>query len=394
MTPTRTPDGARTADYDYALPPGRIATHPADRRDASRLLVVDRSAGAFLDRRFPDLVEWFEPGDLLVVNESRVLPARLRGHRATGGRVELLLLAPATDGHGLTGEIWTALIRPGRKLRAGDRVTIPRPGSPPVPHPAREDGARAARAGGAGREVTAAAALEVTVVDDPHERGVRRVRFAPGCDALAALSTFGELPLPPYLERDAEPADRERYQTVYARVPGSVAAPTAGLHFTDAVLRTLADRGVERAAVTLHVGAGTFRPVEVADPADHVMHAEVYEVPASTAEAVARCRERGGAVWAVGTTVVRTLESVAVEGGGVRAGSGSTRLFLHPPARPAVVDGLLTNFHLPRSTLMMLVATVIGYERTMRAYAAAVDRGYRFYSYGDAMLIPPNRSAR
>lgn len=364
-TSDRAPDGTRTSDYAYDLPEGRIARHPAARRDGSRLLVVDRARDDFEHRAFPELVAWFEPGDLLVVNESRVLPARMRARRATGGAVEILLLAPEAVEGERHGEAWTALLRPGRKLRAGEVVTV--------------------EAGETDET------LEVEVVDDPHAEGVRTVRFPSGVDVVEALGRFGELPLPPYLERDAEPEDRERYQTVYARVPGSVAAPTAGLHFTDEVLASLEAKGVARAAVTLHVGVGTFRPVEVEDPDAHVMHTEVYHVPEATAEAVRDCRARGGAVWAVGTTVVRTLESVVDEAGVVRAGSGTTDLFLHPPKRLEVIDGLLTNFHLPRSTLMMLVACVAGYDRTMRAYDAAVAQGYRFYSYGDAMLIPPVR---
>ncbi len=383
------PDGSRVSDYEYELPEARIARHPATRRDGSRLLVVDRGRDRLHHRDFPDLLEWFEPGDLLVVNESRVLPARLRGRRATGGKVEALLLAPDDRPGGgaeepggrpgpTHGAVWTALLRPGRKLRAGDVITASAPDVTgcDAPPPA-SDGATP---------------LEITVLDEPHAEAVRRVRFPAGTDPVEALRRWGEIPLPPYLARDAEPEDRERYQTVYARVPGSVAAPTAGLHFTDALLERLADAGVARAEVTLHVGAGTFRPVEVDDPADHTMHTEVFHVPDVTAAAVAACRDRGGAVWAVGTTVVRTLESVAVEGGRVRAGSGSTDLFLHPPKRLRVVDGLLTNFHLPRSTLMMLVAAVAGYERTMAAYREAVAEGYRFYSYGDAMLIPPARA--
>lgn len=382
----RVPDGSRTADYEYELPEGRIARHPAERRDGSRLLVVDRAGDAILHRDFPDLLAWFRPGDLLVVNESRVLPARLRGRRATGGKVEALLLSPEDGGppEAAVGPgadpgparpdraVWTALLRPGRKLRSGDVITVPPPD----------------RTGDSGPSPDA---LELTVDDDPHAEGVRRVRFPAGIDPVEALRTYGEIPLPPYLERDPEPEDHERYQTVYARVPGSVAAPTAGLHFTDDLLERLGAAGVERATVTLHVGVGTFRPVDVDDPAEHTMHTEVYHVPEETAAAVAACRARNGAVWAVGTTVVRTLESVADEEGRVRAGSGATDLFLHPPKRLRVVDGLLTNFHLPRSTLMMLVATVAGYERTMTAYGEAVAEGYRFYSYGDAMLIPPVR---
>jgi len=390
----RVPDGSRTSDYDYDLPEGRIARHPTSRRDGSRLLVVDRAGDRFLHRDFPDLVEWFEPGDLLVVNESRVLPARLHARRSTGGRVEALLLTPdgaSGSGSGTArgpeggsdgeGSVWTALLRPGRKLRAGEYVTV-------EPAPTASD----AFDPDAGSDPDATP-LQLEVVDDPHAEGVRRVRFPPGLDPVEVMQAHGEMPLPPYLGRDAEPEDADRYQTVYARVPGSVAAPTAGLHFTDDVFDRLERAGVQRAEVTLHVGVGTFRPVEVEDPSEHRMHTEVYHVPEETAAAVAACRARGGAVWAVGTTVVRTLESVATADRGVRAGSGATQLFLHPPGTLRVVDGLLTNFHLPRSTLMMLVATVAGYDRTMAAYAAAVAEGYRFYSYGDAMLIPPVRTS-
>jgi len=393
----RVPDGSRTSDYDYDLPEGRIARHPAARRDGSRLLVVDRARDEFLHCDFPDLVEWFAPGDLLVVNESRVLPARLHARRSTGGRVEALLLAPeetSAEGSGTAnaspddssgeGAVWTALLRPGRKLRAGERVTLERASA--------EAAADARGPDGTASEDGEAPGVELEIVDDPHAEGVRRVRFPPGADPVEVMRSYGEIPLPPYLDRDAEPEDADRYQTVYARVPGSVAAPTAGLHFTDDVLDRLERAGVERAAVTLHVGVGTFRPVEVEDPTEHRMHTEVYHVPEETAAAVAACRARGGAVWAVGTTVVRTLESVADGRRGVRAGSGATQLFLHPPGELEVVDGLVTNFHLPRSTLMMLVATVAGYDRTMAAYRAAVSENYRFYSYGDAMLIPPVRT--
>jgi S-adenosylmethionine:tRNA ribosyltransferase-isomerase len=235
------------------------------------------------------------------------------------------------------------------------------------------------------------------VVEVGPSLSVRIVGGAPGGGRVVELDTplgvpealerYGHVPLPPYLERDDIPADRERYQTVYARTPGSVAAPTAGLHFTPALLRALEHRGVRRAAVTLHVGPGTFRPVEVDDPAHHEMHAELYDVPEATAEAVAEARARGGRIWAVGTTVVRTLESAVAENGDVRAGPGSTRLFIRPPYRFHAVDALVTNFHLPRSTLLMLVAAFGGYDPVLSAYAEAVREGYRFYSYGDAMAL-------
>ncbi len=365
------PDLTRASSYDYALPPELVARYPAERRDASRLLVVrpgDPAAGPgaapvpFEHRTFADLPEYLRPGDLLVLNESRVLPVRLLGTKPTGARCEVLLLRPVDD----TLLLWEALVRPGSKLKPGRRVIVS-PGAFEVAVEAGlPDGGRIVRLEGAPGE-------------------------APEGGVDAALARHGRIPLPPYLERDEEPLDRERYQTVYARAPGSVAAPTAGLHFTAELLRRIEAAGVGLARVTLHVGPGTFRPVEVEDISGHVMHAERWEVPPEAAAAIARTRARGGRVWAVGTTVVRTLESAAegAEGGLVRPGSGETRLFLHPGVPFRVVDGLVTNFHLPRSTLLMLVAAMAGYERTMAAYAEAVREGYRFYSYGDAMLIGP-----
>jgi S-adenosylmethionine:tRNA ribosyltransferase-isomerase len=375
----RFPDGSRVADYDYELPDGRVARYPAERRDESRLLVLDPSGGtdAALDLRhlhFSDVVSLFRAGDLVVVNESRVLPARLRGRKPTGARAEVLLLRPWAGG-AQTGEdtglvsqqapapvdsdprLWEALVRPGGKLKPGRRVVV-------------------------------ADDLEVEVVDSAPGGG-RVVRIVSPLPVEEALERYGEMPLPPYLDRDAEALDRERYQTVYARVPGSVAAPTAGLHFTPDLLERLERAGVRRTAVTLHVGIGTFRPVEVEDPAEHELHHEWYEVPPDAAAAVRECRERGGRVWAVGTTAVRTLEAAAQDDGTLRAGSGSTDLFIRPPYRFRVVQGLITNFHLPRSTLLMLVAALAGYDRTMAAYHAAVRERYRFYSYGDAMAVLP-----
>jgi len=315
--------------------------------------------------------ELLRPGDLLVLNESRVLPTRLLGRKPTGAPAEILLLRPWVGGReeggpagaeeveaaSASATLWEALVRPGSKLKPGRRVLV-------------DD------------------ELAVDIVDSVAGGG-RLVRLDTPLPTAEALERYGHVPLPPYLDREDEALDRERYQTVYARRPGSIAAPTAGLHFTEALLDRLEEGGVERAEVTLHVGVGTFRPVEADDPAQHEMHAELYSVPPGTARAVERTRERGGRVWAVGTTVVRTLETVAVGEGRIGAGSGSTELFIHPPFDFRVVDGLLTNFHLPRSTLLMLVAAFAGYERTMKAYAEAVREGYRFYSYGDAMAIPP-----
>lgn len=344
----------RTSDFDYALPRERIASHPRDRRDESRLLVLHRDGGAIEHRRFRDLPEYLPAGDALVLNETRVIPARLRGRKTTGARAEILLLHPlAAERPGADDRLWTAIVRPGGKLRAGAAVRI-------------------------------ADDLALTVVETlPDGRRVVRVEAD---DPTAALRRHGEMPLPPYIERPVERADAERYQTVYARSDGSVAAPTAGLHFTDAMLRDLEDR-MEIVRLVLHIGVGTFRPVDVEDPSEHPMHAERYAVPVEAARRLADVRSRGGSTWAVGTTVVRTLESVAGEEGGVAAGSGWTSLFIRPGYRFRAVDHLLTNFHLPRSTLLMLVAAFGGYDVVMAAYRAAVEEGYRFYSYGDAMLV-------
>ena len=352
------PDLSRTDAYDYHLPEGRIARYPVDRRDESRLLVVPKGAGSALAHgRFRDLPHLMAPGDLLVLNESRVLPLRLLGRKPTGARGEVLLLRPLDDGR----RRWEALVRPGSKLKPG-------------------------------RILEVSDRLAVRIVDGLPDGG-RVVELETSLAVDEALERFGRLPLPPYLEREAEPLDRERYQTVYARVPGSVAAPTAGLHLTPELLATLETEGIEVARVTLHVGPGTFRPVETDRIDAHAMHSESWEVPPEAAEAVARTRRRGGRVWAVGTTVVRTLESAAGPDGSLPPGRGETRLFISPGYRFQVVDALITNFHLPRSTLLMLVAALAGYETIMSAYQEAIRGSYRFYSYGDAMaILPPSRS--
>jgi S-adenosylmethionine:tRNA ribosyltransferase-isomerase len=373
VTTERLPPGSRVSDYDYELPPGRIARYPAERRDESRLLVVPRGdqrgdeAPAPGRRRDPDpalrhlvfrdLPELIGPGDVLVVNESRVIPARLLGRKPTGAPSEILLLRPTEDANPADPRTWEALVRPGGKLKPGRRVVV-------------------------------ADDLEVAILDSG-ARGSRIVRLDSPRPALEVIERYGHVPLPPYLERDDEPLDRERYQTVYARVPGSVAAPTAGLHFTPELLRALEERGVRRAAVTLDVGVGTFRPVEEDDPDAHEMHGEPWLVEPSAAAAINEARAAGGRCWGVGTTVVRALESATGEDGIVHAGAGVTRLFIRPVYRFKCVDALITNFHLPRSTLLMLVAAFAGYERTMAAYRVAVAEGYRFYSYGDAMAVVP-----
>lgn len=350
----------RTADFDYSLPLELIAQDPSPERSASRLLVLERERGAIRHARFPDLVDLIAPDDVLVVNVSRVIPARLHGtrdgQRAGGGAsgaggpgAEVLLVRACADG------TWLAMGHPGGKLKPGRRVTFG-PDS----------------------------AVEIVEVLGG---GLRRVRFVGDLDARATLARYGEVPLPPYIRRPPGPLDRERYQTVYAAHDGSVAAPTAGLHFTSELLLRLRDRGVAIAELDLHIGPGTFKPVETDDLAGHPMHAEAYVVGEEAAAAINRRREAGGAVWAVGTTVVRALEACVDERGRISAAAGETRLFIYPPYRVRAIDHLLTNFHLPRSTLLMLVCAFGGYEPVMRAYAEAVRERYRFYSYGDCMAV-------
>lgn len=330
----------RTSDFDYSLPAEQIAQHPLPDRAASRLLVLERATGAIRHLHFRDILELIPPSDLLVLNTSRVIPARLHGKREAGAAAEILLVRELPDG------TWLAMGHPGGKLKPGRRVTF------------GED-----------------SAVEIVEVMGG---GLRRVRFVGPLDARATFAKYGAVPLPPYIQRPPTAADRERYQTVYAKHDGSVAAPTAGLHFTPELLDRLRDRGVTIAPLDLHVGPGTFKPVETDDLAAHPMHPEVFDVPAETAAIIKRKRAEGCAVWAVGTTVVRALESPS---------RGETSLFIHPPYDFKVVDRLVTNFHLPRSTLLMLVCAFGGYERVMGAYREAVKNGYRFYSYGDAMAI-------
>ena len=339
----------RTADFDFAFDPHAVAQRPLPDRSGSRLLTLDRGTDTIAHRRFADFPELTRPGDVLVVNESRVMPARLHGRRAGGGAAEVLLVHREADG------TWLAMVRPGARLRPGRSIRF------------GDDG-------------------EAEVVADA-PGGMRRLRFHGGADVRTIMERHGAVPLPPYIDRPPEPADRERYQTVYAAVDGSVAAPTAGLHFTPELLAHLTARGVGLAKVVLHVGPGTFKPVEVDDPAQHAMHAEWYDVPAETGAAIHRARAGGGRVWAVGTTVARTLETAAAGRGELRSTCGWTSLFIYPPYTFRIVDALLTNFHRPRSTLLMLVAAFAGHELTMRAYRDAVAAGYRLFSYGDAMAI-------
>ena len=339
----------RASDFEYDLPPDLIAQEPLPDRSASRLLVLDRATGAITHRRFADLPDLVTPADVLVLNASRVIPARLRGTRENGAAAELLLVREDADGS------WLALGHPGGKLKPGRRVRL-----------------------GPDSEIEI---LEVL------GGGLRRVRFAGSIDARATLARYGEVPLPPYIRRPPAPADGERYQTVYAQHDGSVAAPTAGLHFTERLLDGLRERGTALATLALHVGPGTFKPVEVEDLAGHPMHGEVYDLSDAAARTINDRRRDGGRVWAVGTTVVRTLETLADQSGRVVPGTGETALFIYPPYPFRVVDKLLTNFHLPRSTLLMLVCAFGGYEMVMRAYAEAIKERYRFYSYGDAMAV-------
>jgi S-adenosylmethionine:tRNA ribosyltransferase-isomerase len=312
-------------------------------------MVVERATGTITHRSFRDIAELIDPRDVLVVNRTRVLRARLLGERASGAPAEILLLKSLGENR------FEAMVSPGGKLKPGRRVTI----APDF----------------------AAEIVEVT------ERRTRIVRLESDLPVDEAIERYGHVPLPPYIERADTKSDEERYQTVFAREAGSVAAPTAGLHFTSELLGEIEQRGVPRAEVLLHVGAGTFKPVEVDDPAQHLMHEEWYSVSSEAARTINSRRALGGAVWAVGTTSVRTLESAASDDGTVRPGEGDTRIFIRPPYRFRAVDRVITNFHLPRSTLIMLVAALAGYDLTMRAYEEAVASGYRFYSYGDAMAI-------
>ena len=330
-------------DYDYDLPPGRIAERPVEPRDAARLLVL---RGAPEDARIRDLPGLLEPGDLLVVNDTRVVPARVFGRRATGGRVEFLLLRREPSG------VHEALVKAHRRLRPGEFVEM--------------DGG-----------------MRAQLLERPEGGAVWRVRIEVDGSFEERLEEVGHVPLPPYIKRDDVPADRERYQTVFADRAGSAAAPTAGLHFTDELLERLRERGVGLARVTLHVGYGTFQPIECETVEDHRMHAEEFEVGEEAVEAI---ENRRGRLVAVGTSTTRVLETLAATGG-IRPERGRTDLYLYPGRPLRVVEGLLTNFHLPKSSLLLLVCAFAGRERVLDAYRHAIEQGYRFYSYGDAMLI-------
>lgn len=338
----------RVADFSFDLPESLIARYPLPERRASRLLVLDGPTGQLAHRQFADVLDYVRPGDLMVFNDTRVIPARLFGQKASGGRLEILIERILDERRAL------AHIRASKSPKPGSGLLLE---------------------GGGGAEVLARQdALFELLFDEA---------------LLPLLERIGHMPLPPYMARADEQSDRERYQTVYARHAGAVAAPTAGLHFDEALLASLAEKGVDTAFVTLHVGAGTFQPVRVERLEEHQMHSEWLCVGQEVVEAVAACRQRGGRVIAVGTTSVRSLESAA-RGGELKAFSGNTDIFLYPGQPIRVVDLLITNFHLPESTLIMLVSAFAGYRETLNAYAEAIAHGYRFYSYGDAMLISRN----
>ena len=356
----------RTADFDFALPPDLIAQTPAAKRDESRLLVLDRSSEKIAHRKFRDVLDFFRAGDVLVLNNSRVIPARLRGHNAqTGGKFELLLLEENSAND------WWAMLRPGKRARIGTKIILCDQHGQPTKIQA--------------------------VVLDTNDEGHRRLQFTGVKNISQRLDALGEIPLPPYITRKDithEQEDRERYQTVYSHPLGSIAAPTAGLHFTEKLLDDLRSRGVQVCFVTLHVGLGTFAPVKVDTLAEHKMHEERFELSVATAQIVNAAKRENRRVIAVGTTSVRVLESAAAQcEGDLNPGTGRTRIFIFPPHRFKIVDALLTNFHLPCSTLLMLVSAFAapnetrGRETILSAYAEAIREHYRFFSYGDAMLI-------
>jgi len=338
----------KLSDFDYDLPPKLIAQYPPPQRDRSRLLVLNRKEGEIEHRTFSQLPSYLNDGDLLVLNKTKVIPARLKGVKeGTGGRVELLLLNEVRE------DEWKVLVRPGRRVRPGTKISI-----------------------GGGR-------LRAQITDGGQD-GYRLVRFTAEGDFWQILQEVGQIPLPPYIKRKPEPADKLRYQTVYARTRGAVAAPTAGLHFTKDLLGKIRAKGVKIGSLILHVGWGTFRPVKSEEITEHRMGSEYYCIPSDLCQEIEEAKSRGGKVYAVGTTTVRALESWGQEG---NPREGWTSLFIYPPFDFRVVDGLITNFHLPRTTLLMLVSAFAGRERVLRAYAEAIRGGYRFYSYGDAMLI-------
>ncbi len=355
----------KTSDFSFDLPPDLIAQQPAQIRDASRLLVANRNSGQYSHHHFGDLTQLLRKGDVLVLNDSRVLPARLRGNKIEGSAiVELLLTEPAADNS------WWALLKPGKRLRVGSRIAI--------------------------RNRDGQSTSLIADILEKNEEGHGRIRFEGTNNFLSDLENIGEMPLPPYIQRDSysqSKEDTERYQTVYAKPAGSIAAPTAGLHFTNTLLGQLRLNGVEIHTLTLHVGLGTFAPVKSEELQGHQLHTESFELSVSTAKAINQAKIEGRRVVAVGTTTVRALETIALKSPSLVAAAGSTNIFIYPPREFTIVDALITNFHLPQSTLLMLVSAfsapgqLNGREWVLNIYKEAIREKYRFFSYGDAMLI-------
>ena len=337
-------------EFDYPLPTALIAQYPPPQRGQSRLLVLRRDSGEVEHRAFQDLPDYLRSGDLLVTNNTRVLPCRLIGKKETGGRCELLLVPPRNGTQG----VWGALLKHSRRVKPGTRVHF-------------------------GEDMYG-------IVEEVRS-GKGKIRFSAEGKLTDHLQKLGHIPLPPYIKRKDEPLDRERYQTIFAEVDGSIASPTAGLHFTHALLRAIKAQGVNRVSITLHVGTGTFSPVRVKDIENHEMESEWIEISEEAGQEIEQTKRKGGRIIAVGTTATRALESVIDSKGGIKSGKHFTSLFIHPPYPFRVIDGLITNFHLPRSTLVMLVSAFAGKDILMKAYREAVEKRYRFYSYGDAMLI-------
>lgn len=337
-------------DFDYDLPVELIAQHPADKRDESRLLVVDRENNKVYHKKFYEIIDFLEAGDCLVLNNSKVLPARLFGIKEkTGAKIEFLLTKKVDE------DLWETMVRPGKRLKPGDKVAF------------AED-------------------FSAEIVSDGAE-GTKIAKFKYDGIFMERLEEIGAMPLPPYIERPADTKDRDRYQTVYAENDGSVAAPTAGLHFTKELLKKIEDKGVKIAYVTLHVGIGTFRPVKAERVEDHEMHFEMYNISEESADLINQVKQEGGRIVSVGTTSTRTLESASDETGRVVPGEGNTDIFIYPGYKFKVVDALITNFHLPKSTLMMLISALYDREKILKIYREAIDEKYRFFSYGDAMFI-------
>lgn len=340
------------SDFDYHLPKELIAQEALPERGRARLLVYHRATQKISHHLFQDCLNQLNPGDLLVLNDTKVMPARFFGKKETGGVVEVLLLKE------INGQIWEALLKPGRRIKKNQKVLFSN--------------------------------FTATVLDDPHENsGIRHLQFEAGIEVRREMERTGRIPLPPYIDREDSAVDRELYQTVFARIPGSVASPTAGLHFDQALLSKIEKKGIGIAYVTLHVGYGTFQPVAEENLAKHTMHEEHFSIPEETAEKINMVRSNGGRIVACGTTVTRTLESSATKAipSEVLARRGSTNLFIYPPYEFKIVDAIITNFHLPRTTLLMLVAAFSGVEEMKQIYAEAIENRYRFYSYGDAMMI-------